>query len=112
MGVEGWALRVDHAEAVAGRGLHHDPALDAGDDLGAKRFEARDLGLLVVGFDIHMDAGGVIDRLHQHLQIALIGDLGIFAFCVDFDRAAQGGAPGFPCGKAVLRTARRGRTTP
>ena len=91
--VKGRALRADHTEAVAGRCLHHDPALDTGDDGRAERFQPGHFGFLVVGFDVHVDAGDVVDRLHQHFQRALIRDLGVFAFLVDLDIAAQGCTP-------------------
>jgi hypothetical protein len=65
LGVSG-ALDADDAESLPGRSAHHDPALEAADDLGAQLLEAGYLGRDVVGFDVEVDPALVLDPLDLH----------------------------------------------
>lgn len=65
-GAEARALDLDDAEALAGRRLHHHPAIEPARDLGAQLLEARDLGGDVVGLDVDVDAALMLDALNLH----------------------------------------------
>src|SRR5438067_4426857 len=67
------ALRVQHAEALARRRLHHDPALDVRDATGAERFQAARLSLEVVGLDVEMDAAFMLDLLYEQDRFTRVG---------------------------------------
>src|SRR5262245_10197553 len=67
------ALRIDHAEALSGGGLHHPPALDEAHAFGAERLEARDFGLEIVAFDVEVDAPGMIDPLDEQDGLGRVG---------------------------------------
>src|SRR5206468_5999321 len=57
-------------EALAGRGLHHHPALHTGEPASAKLLQAGDLRLDVVGFDVEMKAALMLYLLHLDVQVA------------------------------------------
>src|SRR5690606_13560880 len=65
-------LDLDHAEAVASRRFHHDPGLHVLHALRAEFFEARDLGFDVVGLDVEVHAGRMLDALRLDVHAAVV----------------------------------------
>src|SRR6266851_9925170 len=63
------ALRIDHAEAVAGGRFHHPPPLHERDALRAQRLEPAHLGVQVVALDVQMDPARVRDLLQEHHRL-------------------------------------------
>src|SRR5690606_27883464 len=67
------ALLADHAEAVAAGRFHHPPGVDLLDLFRAQRHEALGLGVDIVGFDVQVDARGVVDLLQQQDRLVAFG---------------------------------------
>lgn len=59
-------LYPDDAEALAGRRLHHHPALEAVHHRGAQLGQARHFGSDIVGLDVYVDPALVIHALDLH----------------------------------------------
>ena len=59
-------LDAHHAEALAGRGLHDHPALQAARDFGAELLETRHFRGNVIGLDVQVDPARMIDKLDLH----------------------------------------------
>src|ERR1700734_3885187 len=62
-------LYANDAEALAGWGLHHDPALKAFDYRGAQPRQARDFGSNIVALDINVNAALVVHSLDLHNRL-------------------------------------------
>src|SRR5690606_21905735 len=78
------ALLADHAETVAAGRFHHPPGVDLLDLFRAQRHEALDFGVDIVGFDVQVDARGVVDLLQQQDRlVAFGGQTRVLAVAVD-----------------------------
>src|SRR5689334_19734832 len=97
VGPERLALAPDDAETVPGRSLHDPPALAERDPAGAEGLQPGRLGLEVVGFDVEVDARGVVDLLQQDQRLVRGGrELGVLAVAVLVgagDRLAERATP-------------------
>jgi hypothetical protein len=61
-------LRSNDTEALPGRRFHHAPRSDRPDSLRAQAFQPPNLRLDIVGFDIEVNAAGMVDSLYFDLQ--------------------------------------------